>query len=272
MKMKFFATLSIASVLSLSSCSQIPGGKPALKNQIDSVSYALGYLEANQYVQQFANEGFPFDTLDQKTLAKAFAKSKLRQSYLDVRKNQFDTLNTKVFMDAYLATLAGDKKPVFNEQSADMVLRTRFEQVRVKKDSLEKGQSKITLEEGRKFLAENKSKEGVITLESGLQYQVIKQGNGAKPGLTDQVKCHYHGTLLDGTVFDSSVDRGQPATFYVNGVIKGWTEALQLMPVGSKWKLFVPAELAYGERAAGPKVKANSMLIFEVELLEILKK
>lgn len=273
MKTKFFVALSSALVLSLSSCSQIPSGKANLKNQVDSVSYALGYLEASQYSQQFTNPGFPMDTIDLKAFAKAFSKSKLRDKYIEMRKGQFDTLDSKVFMEAFIYTLAsGGKKGIFDEMSADAVLRTKFNQVKEKKDEQGRIEGKANLEAGEKFLAENKSKEGVVTTESGLQYQVIKQGNGPKPSLTDQVKCHYHGTLIDGTVFDSSVERKEPATFYVNGVIKGWTEALQMMPVGSKWKLFIPASLAYGDRAAGEKIKANSTLVFEVELLEIVKK
>jgi len=125
------------------------------------------------------------------------------------------------------------------------------------------------IEEGKTFLAENSKKEGVTTLPSGLQYEVITEGSGDKPKATDSVKCHYHGTLLDGTVFDSSVQRGQPAVFGVNQVIKGWVEALQLMSVGSKWKLFIPSNLAYGEQGAGNSIEPNSTLIFEVELLGI---
>ncbi|MDD2512676.1 MAG: FKBP-type peptidyl-prolyl cis-trans isomerase [Proteiniphilum sp.] len=125
------------------------------------------------------------------------------------------------------------------------------------------------MEEGKAFLAENSKKEQVVTLPSGLQYEVLKEGIGAKPGSTDKVKCHYHGTLLDGTVFDSSVQRGQPAVFGVNQVIKGWVEALQLMAVGSKWRLFIPSHLAYGEQGAGNSIEPNSSLIFEVELLGI---
>ena len=124
-------------------------------------------------------------------------------------------------------------------------------------------------EEGELFLAENKEKENVIALESGLQYEVLTEGDGAIPTASDSVKCHYHGTLIDGTVFDSSVERGQPATFGVTQVIKGWVEALQLMPVGSKWRLFVPSYLAYGEQGAGNDIEPNSTLIFEVELLGI---
>ncbi|MBO9202741.1 FKBP-type peptidyl-prolyl cis-trans isomerase [Niastella sp. MAH-29] len=122
------------------------------------------------------------------------------------------------------------------------------------------------------WLAENKKKLGVVATNSGLQYQVIKEGTGPKPTLTDQVKVHYSGTLIDGTVFDSSIERGKPVTFPLQGVIPGWTEALQLMPVGSKWKLFIPSDLAYGENPPpGSPIKEGSALIFDVELLEIVK-
>ncbi|MDB5032886.1 MAG: peptidylprolyl isomerase FKBP-type [Chlorobi bacterium] len=124
--------------------------------------------------------------------------------------------------------------------------------------------------EGQDFLAKNKTRKGVITLPSGLQYEVLKNGTGATPKLTDKVKVHYTGTLIDGTVFDSSVERGQPLEIPVNGVIKGWTEALQLMKVGSKWKLFIPADLAYGPQGAGGKIGPNAALVFEVELLDVM--
>ena len=130
-----------------------------------------------------------------------------------------------------------------------------------------KGQENVA--KGKAFLEENKKKAGVQTTASGMQYIVMKEGTGAKPGLNDKVTTHYHGTVIDGTVFDSSVERGQPASFPVSGVIPGWTEALQMMPVGSKWKLFLPSELAYGERGAGGKIGPNSVLVFEVELLSI---
>ena len=123
--------------------------------------------------------------------------------------------------------------------------------------------------EGAEFLEENSKKEGVVTLPSGLQYVVMVEGTGAIPELTDKVKTHYHGTLIDGTVFDSSVDRGEPTSFPVNGVIAGWTEALQLMKVGSKWRLFIPYDLAYGERGAGQQIGPYTALIFEIELLDI---
>ncbi len=132
-----------------------------------------------------------------------------------------------------------------------------------------KNAAEKNLKEGEAFLAENGKKEGIVTLPSGLQYKVIKEGAGATPKATDTVATHYRGTLLDGTEFDSSYKRGEPATFEVTGVIPGWTEALQKMKVRAKWQLFVPAKLAYGERGAGADIGPNSTLIFEVELLEI---
>ncbi len=132
------------------------------------------------------------------------------------------------------------------------------------------GQGKENLEQGLQFLTENREKKGVIETASGLQYQVLVDGDGEKPSPADEVKCHYHGTLIDGTVFDSSVQRGEPATFPVNGVIPGWVEALQMMTTGSKWRLFVPSDLAYGDRGAGGAIGPHSTLIFDVELLEIV--
>lgn len=123
------------------------------------------------------------------------------------------------------------------------------------------------LKAGETFLAENGKRENVVTLPSGLQYEIIKQGDGPKPSANNTVTCHYHGTTITGEVFDSSVKRGQPASFPLNGVIKGWTEALQLMPVGSKWKLFIPPQLAYGNRNISREIGPNSTLIFEVELI-----
>ncbi|TNC87074.1 MAG: hypothetical protein CSH49_15605 [Alcanivorax sp.] len=124
---------------------------------------------------------------------------------------------------------------------------------------------------GAKFLEDNKARDGVVVTESGLQYEVITQGEGESPDENDKVNVHYHGTLPDGTVFDSSIERGEPISFPVNGVIKGWTEALQLMKVGDKWKLFIPSDLAYGARGAGPKIGPNQALVFEVELLGVEK-
>jgi len=137
----------------------------------------------------------------------------------------------------------------------------------IKKIKTEQGEKNMT--EGPKFLEENKAKEGVVILPSGLQYKVITEGTGKSPKATDKVKVHYRGTLINGKEFDSSFKRNQPAEFPVNGVIKGWTEALQLMKEGSKWELYIPSDLAYGARGAGGDIGPNATLIFEVELLEV---
>ena len=147
-------------------------------------------------------------------------------------------------------------------------------QTEIKKQQQEKTQQAAAANktEGAAFLAANKSKDGVVTLPSGLQYKILTAGTGPKPAASDSVKCNYRGTLINGTEFDSSYKRGQPATFAVGQVIKAWTEALQLMPMGSKWQLFVPSSLAYGERGAGAEIGPNATLIFEVELLSIEEK
>ncbi len=137
-------------------------------------------------------------------------------------------------------------------------------------ETLEAKMSAEAIEKGKTFLEENKKKENIVTLPSGLQYEVIKEGNGKKPKATDRVKCHYEGTLIDGTLFDSSIQRGEPAVFGVNQVIAGWVEALQLMSEGSKWRLFIPSELAYGANGAGEMIPPHSTLIFEVEMIEVL--
>lgn len=150
---------------------------------------------------------------------------------------------------------------------------TKLEQdTRAKQAAMLKAMTEDNEKAGQAFLAANKTKEGVVTLPSGLEYKILTPGNGPKPTATDTVVCNYRGTLIDGKEFDSSYKRGEPATFPVSGVIKGWTEALQLMPVGSKWQLFVPANLAYGDRGAGEVIPPGSALVFEVELLSIKPK
>ena len=129
---------------------------------------------------------------------------------------------------------------------------------------------RLNKEAGEEFLKINGHKAGVVTLPSGLQYEVLTEGNGDKPKLTDTVRCHYHGTLINGVVFDSSIERGQPAEFPLQGVIKGWTEVLQLMPVGSKWKVTIPSDLAYGDRGAGQHIQPGSTLIFIIDLIAIV--
>ncbi len=174
-------------------------------------------------------------------------------------------------VDISAEQIANGIKAVFSNDSS--LLKIQDAQMTIQKymqgKSAEKG--KVNLDKGQKGLADNSKKTGVVTLPSGLQYIIIKEGTGAKPLATETVSVHYHGTLIDGTVFDSSVQRGQPAQFGVSQVIPGWTEALQLMPVGSKWKLWIPANLAYGERSPGSPIGPNEMLIFDVELLSIEK-
>jgi FKBP-type peptidyl-prolyl cis-trans isomerase FklB len=177
-------------------------------------------------------------------------------------KSQFPNIDLKNFESGIQDVLSDKKEPKIEGQDAQKVIQEYFTKQQEKA-------SEGKIEEGKAFLAENGTRKEVITLESGLQYEILNSADGPKPTLNDQVTTHYHGTLLDGTIFDSSVDRGQPATFPVSGVIKGWTEALQLMSVGSKWRLFVPYDLAYGEKGASAQIGPYSTLIFDVELLKI---
>jgi len=163
-------------------------------------------------------------------------------------------------------------KTLLTEDEAKAVLTQLQGDVRKRQQELAQQLGETNKKQGLEFLEANKTKDGVVTLPSGLQYKVLQEGTGPKPAPTDTVVCNYRGTLLDNTEFDSSYKRGQPATFPVTGVIKGWTEALQLMPVGSKWQLFIPSALAYGEHGAGGQIGPNATLIFEVELLSIQSK
>ena len=167
--------------------------------------------------------------------------------------------------------IAGGKMLMTEDEARAAIMQTQNE-LRAKQQAQMQQAADANKKEGAAFLAANKAKEGVVTLPSGLQYKILKAGTGPKPKATDSVVCNYRGTLINGTEFDSSYKRGQPATFPVNGVIKGWTEALQLMPVGSKWQLFIPPDLAYGERGAGADIGPNATLIFEVELMSIQEK
>ncbi len=156
-----------------------------------------------------------------------------------------------------------NKQPEMSNQEAQAIINEFFQ-------ALQEKASEQTINQGKAFLEDNAKRAEVITLESGLQYEIITKGEGSVPVSTDKVRVHYHGTLLDGTVFDSSVRRGEPAEFGVTQVIRGWVEALQLMPVGSKWKLFIPSDLAYGAQGAGQQIGPHTTLIFEVELIDIV--
>lgn len=226
-------TLSLL-VLVLAGSSAFAQDSPALKTRKDSVSYAIGM-----------NIGQSF---------------KMQSVDIDV-----DLLSA-----AIKAVVSGQKTTISEEDAGKCVIA--FQQEVMQKQEAER---KVTSEkqstEGKKFLEENKNKEGVKVTASGLQYKVITEGTGEIPKSTDKVKTHYTGKLIDGTEFDSSVKRGEPATFPVTGVIKGWTEALQMMKVGSKWMLYIPSDLAYGDRGAGNVIPAGATLVFEIELLSIEK-
>jgi len=183
--------------------------------------------------------------------------------------NDLPELNMDSFVQGVRDAFAGNAQLMTDAEVAQLLSDYQREQQEKHMEKVRE-QSEANKKAGEDFLAANKNKEGVVTLESGLQYKVIAEGKGIQPGPTDKVKVHYTGSLISGEVFDSSVERGQPVTFPVNGVISGWTEALQLMPSGSKWQLFIPSELAYGatgNRSIGP----NETLLFDVELIEVIK-
>ena len=206
---------------------------PAPKTDKDKFSFALGM----NFGENFRKEGLDLDPA-------AFAKA---------------------FVEAY-----NTGKTDMSEADMQAVLTAAAQEIRKKRAAEQAEKAQNAQSEGEKFLAENKSKEGVMTLPSGLQYKILKQGTGEKPTLEDRVVCNYRGTLINGTEFDASEKHGGPASFSVKGVIAGWTEALQLMPVGSKWQLFIPANLAYGPQGP-PDIGPNATLIFEVELVSIQK-
>ena len=213
------------------------------------------------------------DGVQGKTSLKTFAEQKSYMIGVDIAHN-LKSLNTEIDFEALVQGL-GDvmkERPMLLPKSTMDSIRQVFTmQLREHQMAGMKASSEKNTQEGETFLAANKTKPGVITTASGLQYIIEKQGTGPKPKATDKVKVNYEGTLIDGKIFDSSIKRGQPVEFPVNGVIPGWTEALQLMPVGSKFKLFVPANLGYGDRGAGPDIGPGAVLIFEVELLGIVK-
>ena len=173
------------------------------------------------------------------------------------------------FAQAIKDVMAGGKTQL-DAQEAQMIVQEFFQKQEEKQRASAAERHKAQKEQGEKYLAENGKKDGVVTLPSGLQYQVLREGNGRKPKATDQVKCHYEGMLVDGTLFDSSIQRGEPATFPLNGVIAGWTEGLQLMQEGAKYRFFIPYHLGYGERGAGASIPPFAALVFDVELIEVI--
>jgi FKBP-type peptidyl-prolyl cis-trans isomerase FklB len=224
--------LSIAVVASMFSCGNQKADVKSLETEIDSVSYAIGLTMSSQLKQGF-------DEVNKDVLTQAI-------------KNGLDSTN-----------LLLESKDVQN------VIKTYFQKKQASDKAAELAKSEVYKKEGVAFLEANKVKEGVVTTESGLQYIILKEGKGKKPTTSSRVKVHYHGTTIDGTVFDSSVDKGTPAEFGVTQVIKGWTEGLQLMNVGAKYKFFIPQELAYGANPRPGVIKPFMALVFEVELLEI---
>lgn len=229
--MKFLSLVTM--VILVASCNQNGATQKPIKTELDSVSYAIG---------------------------------------MDVARNvkaSFDDFDRELFMQGF-NNVSDSSDILLEETKAQQVVRAYF-QKKQKADAAKRLEDAAkNKEEGEKFLAENKTKDGVQTTASGLQYIVLKEGTGAKPTTASKVKVHYHGTLIDGTVFDSSVDRGEPTEFGVTQVIKGWTEGLQLMKEGAKYKFFVPSDIAYGANPRpGGAIQANSTLIFDVELLEV---
>ncbi len=267
-KQLFIGIFAIALVMP--SCNNVPHtGKANMRTELDSLSYALGFYEASEWKKNIQQT--PFDTIDYKKIAQGFNDSKLADSYLDFRKGQFDTIDIDMFNKGFFNELAYDKS-YFTEITADIYIRKIFERVKDRKDSLLQIKAQANLEKGQAFLEENAKKEDVVVLDNGLQYQVIEEGTGKSPSAKDQVRCIYHGTLIDGTVFDSTAEKGDTATIPVNRVIKGWQLILPMMKEGAKWKIFVPGDLGYGNTERGELIGPNETLIFDLELIEVIEK
>lgn len=180
-----------------------------------------------------------------------------------------DSLNIDDFAQAIKDIIGGQSLQV-SDSEAQQLVNSFFQEQEAKQRAAAAEKGKAAKEAGEKFLAENAKKDGIITLPSGLQYQVLKEGNGKSPKATDRVKCHYEGTLIDGTMFDSSIQRGEPAVFGLNQVIAGWTEGVQLMQEGAKYRFFIPYNLGYGEHGAGASIPPFAALVFDVELIEVV--
>jgi FKBP-type peptidyl-prolyl cis-trans isomerase FklB len=232
--MKIYSILVSVTILLFVSCKTNTNKNLSINTELDSLSYAIGVDISNN----------------------------LNRS--------FDTLNAKLIAKGITDKLLNDNSEI-SENQIQKIIQNYLLKQQEKQHQAELEKYKGLAEEGKKFLEENAKKDSVVTTASGLQYKIIREGKGEKPSLTDKVKVNYKGMLLDGTVFDSSYERGKPVEFPVNGVIPGWTEALQLMKPGAKYILYIPYNLAYGENGAGDVIKPYSTLIFEVELLEVEK-
>lgn len=236
MKRKALILLSVFGLFTILSCEEQRSSEVSLTDHTDSLSYSFGINMA----------------------------MKLK----NMKEQGLDTLNVKVLVRAIEDIYYGE--PLFKDFMAQNIIQSHFEAFKRIKKAEENKKSEKNIEIGKNFLAENKTKEGVIELPGGVQYIVLKEGAGASPQITDIVTVHYHGTLIDGTVFDSSTERGEPAKFPVNRVIPGWTQVLQLMKPGDKWKVFIPENLAYGANPRqGGTIEPYSTLIFEVELISV---
>lgn len=286
-KVTFLMALAVAA--GMASCTaQSP--KADLKTDIDSLSYAIGMARTEGLDQYLAQQGI--DSTQMSEFLKGFNEGVAKIDKKDVAymaglqvgqmvsKQWVEGFNQQIFGNDSTQSisrenlLAGfvagviDKGGAMDMMKAQEYMRTQMDAIKEKATAEKYADNKAA---GEKFLAENKAKEGVVTTPSGLQYKIITKGNGAVPADSSKVKVNYKGTLIDGTEFDSSYKRNEPATFRANQVIKGWTEALTMMPVGSKWELYIPYDLAYGSRETGSQIKPFSTLIFEVELLGIEK-
>lgn len=269
MKVKQLFIGIFAISLIIASCSKVPHtGNANMETQLDSLSYALGFFEASEWKKGI--EKSPFDTIDYKKVALGFKDSKLVDSYLEFRTGQFDTIDIDMFKRGFFNEIAYDKS-YFTEITADIYIRKIFQRVKNRRDSINQIKANENLKKGEAFLEENAKKEDVVVLESGLQYKIIEKGTGKSPSPDDKVRCLYHGTLMDGTVFDSPAEKGDTAIIPVNRVIMGWQEALPMMKEGGKWKLFVPGNLAYGSKGRGELIKPYETLIFDLELIEVIE-
>ena len=286
---KSTALMVLAAAAGLASCGQSGTPKANMKSDIDTLSYMVG-VSNSQGLKDYIVGRLGVDTTYMADFIKGIKEgmkntSDKEKAYMagmqigqQVSGDMYEAINNQLFAGDSTTTmskenfLAGfiaavEENSLVAPDSASMYVRTKSEEIKTKALEAKYGEYK---KENEEFLANNKSKDGIKVTESGLQYRIIKEGKGAIPTKDSRVKVHYKGTMIDGTEFDSSYERKEPTTFRADQVIKGWTEALTMMPVGSKWELYIPQELAYGSREAG-KIKPFSTLIFEVELISIEK-